>query len=337
MPTFLPSNKEQMFVQVETTYGTIPNGTGTATVAATDACHHTKCTLTPLADIQRRPDKNYILSAIPGIAVWRSATFNVTMALRGSGVAPASGLPDCDPFLQSLFGAASSPAGTYALSDTPAKSVSIYSFMTGDADVTQRCLAGGMVQTAEFAFGQNFGEVTFSGDGKWVVDSEAFSDLTTPQKCGLTSFPTCPASFTSVGEVQSGYEGSISFDSYSASVVGGRIRYTMNREMRRMFNEGLPSTVVQGERNIGIEAQIYFEDAAGLAALVSAATRSVTLTPVTIVMGTGTGYTWTHTLKRVLLSPPEYDDSGSSWVVRVSGQAHSSDGAALDEAGLVLT
>jgi len=54
-------------------------------------------------------------------------------------------------------------------------------------------------------------------------------------------------------------------------------------------------------------------------------------------MGSVAGNTWTHNMKRLILTPSEFNDSGPDYTVRLTGSPNSSDGAATDEAQLVLT
>lgn len=104
MPNKIMSRQEYFFLQNETTFGQIPNTTGTATVAGSNACSMIQFKMNRTVDSIVRKDKTGSRTATAGIPGRQSATFSTNMSLVTSGTAGTA--PDCDPVLRSLFGAA---------------------------------------------------------------------------------------------------------------------------------------------------------------------------------------------------------------------------------------
>lgn len=334
---FLPSQAERLFLEVESAYGTINNTGGTASVGNSNACRHISCELTPLPELATRPDKHYILSPIAKQVVYRQASFSVKMALAGSGSAGVK--PNCDPLLQAAFGQAGTVSAgvsvTYSLADL-ISSVSIWSFLS-TAGAIQRCLAGGVVNSMTISFGPGFAEITFDGVGKWMVDSKSFASLSTALKCGLTAFPTQPSSPTFAGSAISGYKGSLTINGYAVSLESGTLKLMFDRELRKVFGSALGGVAVPGIRSVSLDAGIYMDGSSNEGTLLTDAILSNAQTTTTLVIGEDAGNIGTATLKNMVLQPPKLDDSGRSYVARLSGEASSSDGSSKDEVTLVLT
>jgi hypothetical protein len=116
----MPNNKifsrnEFFYLQTESTFGVIPNSSGTATVAASNACAMIQFKITRQVDTAARKDKTGSLSVPAGTATRQIAGFSSNMSLVTNGVAGTA--PDCDPMFRSLFGAApTSKSGTVAIS-----------------------------------------------------------------------------------------------------------------------------------------------------------------------------------------------------------------------------
>jgi hypothetical protein len=109
------SRQERFYLQDESAFGTIPNSGGTATVAAADACAMIQFKMNRTTDSIFRKDKTGSRTATAGIAGRKIANWSSNMSLVTSGVAGT--IPDCDPILKSLFGAAAaSKTGTLTVS-----------------------------------------------------------------------------------------------------------------------------------------------------------------------------------------------------------------------------
>ncbi|MDE2103020.1 MAG: hypothetical protein KGL39_37595, partial [Patescibacteria group bacterium] len=128
---FSYSRNERIYLQAETTYGQIPNTGGTASVTGSNCCRHTKLVLTPDVALLTRRDKTGTRTITAGVAGRKAGKWLVEMDLAANGTAGV--VPDCDPILQAIFGAAATVSAgvsvSYALTDV-IKSLSIFSFRT---------------------------------------------------------------------------------------------------------------------------------------------------------------------------------------------------------------
>jgi hypothetical protein len=114
MPNYSLSRLERLFLQMQTAFGTIPNSSGTATVAAANACRHIKATLTNEVATLMRRDKTGSRTATQGVAGRKYGRWSTEMSLAPNGTVAVA--PDCDPILQCLYGQA--PTVTTAATTT---------------------------------------------------------------------------------------------------------------------------------------------------------------------------------------------------------------------------
>lgn len=98
------SRQETFYLQNESSYGTVPNSSGTATVASADACSMIQFKMNKVTDSIFRRDKTGSRTASAGIAGRKIANWSSNMSLVTGATAGTA--PDCDPILRSLFGAA---------------------------------------------------------------------------------------------------------------------------------------------------------------------------------------------------------------------------------------
>jgi hypothetical protein len=332
------SRNERIYLQTEASFGVIPNSTGTATVAGGDACRHTKCVLTPEAAKLKRPDKTGSRSQTAGARGRKAGRWSLEMALAGNGAAGV--LPDCDPLLVALFGKAGTVAAstsvTYSLDDA-IKSFCLWRFRT-PATVMQQVAAGCVVNEATFNLGQDVASWSLSGGCVWVPDSVNFSSLDTAGKCGLTAFPSEPASPVVNGSMIAGFTGALTVGGGSVALRSLTLKIgTGNDIVRDTFGSYYGDSAEGDERAVSVSLDLYDSDAAGTTALYAAAEAG---TPVDIVaqIGTVTGNKWTFTIKGVELVAPALSDGQRRWSASFGDSlAHGSSISALDEVGLVIS
>lgn len=163
MSNYALSRLEHLYLQVETTFGQVPNSGGTASVAGANACRHVKATMDNRAALIERPDKTGVRSAPVGVLGRKSGAWSVDMSIAPNGVAGTA--PDCDPLYQSVFG----QAGTA---------------VSGTASITAASNATPIVVTATNTFA-NGDLVTITGvggntgaNGVWVIGSVSGSGFT---------------------------------------------------------------------------------------------------------------------------------------------------------------
>lgn len=98
------SRQEIFYLQNESSYGIVPNTSGTATLASSNACAMIQFKMNRITDTLLRRDKTGSRTATAGVAGRKIANWTSNMSLVGG--ATAGSAPDCDPILRSLFGAA---------------------------------------------------------------------------------------------------------------------------------------------------------------------------------------------------------------------------------------
>jgi len=116
---FALSRLEHFYAQMETTYGQVPNTTGTATVGNNNFIRHIKFSPRPNTAIIERPDKTGSRSRPVGQLGRKNASWNLSLSAAMNGVAGTA--PDADPLIQMGMGqAGAAMAGTASVTAAPA-------------------------------------------------------------------------------------------------------------------------------------------------------------------------------------------------------------------------
>lgn len=123
--SFALSRLERIYLQLQPTFGVIPNTGGTATVSGGDACRFIKCTLDPDVATITRTDKTGSRTRTAGNRGKMFGKWSLEQTLAPNGVAETE--PDCDPVMQAITGQApTKPTGTLTISSaTTAKPIVI--------------------------------------------------------------------------------------------------------------------------------------------------------------------------------------------------------------------
>ena len=186
MPNYANSQSQIVFVQKESTFGIIPNSSGTATVANSNACRIISAALDSDTALIPRPDKTSSLTELVGTrGRSQSGSNSVSMSLAGSGAAGTA--PDMGPFLEASFGKAgtvvASTSVTYALEDNSvatAPSLAIYNYRD-PSTMEQQCAFGSIVKSTKFDFGSDVATVAFDVESVWT-GAAPVSALRIPRK-----------------------------------------------------------------------------------------------------------------------------------------------------------
>jgi hypothetical protein len=358
MPTYSLSRLERMYLQRQTTFGTI-NGSPTNN----NACRFIRMNLSNETASIVRPDKTGSRSQTVGIAGRKFGRWSTEMSMAASG--SAGSVPDADPLLYALFGNQTSVASTSVTynfteaSDENIQLATIWSYRT-PSTLDQRVAHTAVVQEATFNVGQD-GAATWSCQGEclWVLGSNYFSQASTQELAGLGSYPTEPASPVTNGGIVAGFTGLIQIYNPAATVATdgwlnntlsagsattlatirtAQIRVqTQNMMVKDTFGSYYPTLTEGGERNVGVSFSIYDDDSASLEGIKYA---SNTKTPVSFTMQVGTvaGSIWTFTLNNVQLAPFTLNDQQLRFSMDVGeSRAFSTTLTSLDELTLVLT
>jgi hypothetical protein len=305
--------------------------------ANANACRITKCNLTPAYPLIARRDKAPGFGAIVGVPGAKSAAFDITMDLCPSGAAGT--VPDCDPLLDSLFGAAAtlvaSTSATYNLA-TALRTIDVWNY--GFAGTKQVAL-GSIVNTAKFNLGLGLSSIDFSGISLWVLDSDQFATADTKVKGVLASFPALPSVPVYNGTPITSFVGTATLNSQTyLTIRDAVVTYNMNRQRPSnvMFNGAYPGLPVGGVREITIEFSLSDDDSANLAALKVTAFAKTPIA-ISLLIGGTAGSRCTINLANVVLDPAQFDDSQPMWGARFKGRAFASSSTALDESTIAWT
>ena len=338
MPNYFALTRlERLYLQMETTYGIVPNTAGTATLVGGNACRHTKFSLDNVVNLINRPDKTGTRSAQVGVPGRCSAKWKAEMAVA-CNIAGAA--PNMDCFVQALMGQAGSVTNPltatvdggyhYGISDN-VLSMSIYSFRQ-PASEDQRVAQGAVVTSGTFMIGNDVYTAEFEGEAQWGNSSNQFSVQDTTQKGGLTAFPTEPTNPATIGNIIAGFTGT--FTSGGVTVANLRtvtIKHVTNNTVVRDTFGSLYGTAPEGdERMVTVAFSLYEDDSTGFANLIAAANLK---TPLTLIAkgGITSASICLHTLKGVQLEHPTRSEARRYIADFPESRAHGSSLTARDE------
>jgi len=198
-------------------------------------------------------------------------------------------------------------ANVYALDDS-ILSFSMWSFRT-PAALQQRVGFGNVVTELTFSLGEDVPTWSASGEGVWVLDSEAFAAAGLTERGGLTAFPSEPASPVTAGGLIPGFTGRFVLNGTTiASARTAQIRIqTGNEVVKDTFGEYFPDSAEGDERNVGVSFNVYDTDATGLKALKAAAISKTALEGI-FTLGTVAGNAYIFHMKGLQIAAPTLDD-----------------------------
>lgn len=339
MANYSNTRIQRLYVVPEATWGTIPNTTGTATLAGSNCCRMSSFDITHSQQETVRSDKTGSFGVTLGILGRRQASWSAKMSMAPGGAAGTK--PDMGPIIEACMGklavVSAGVSVTYGLDDLN-PSVDLWDFNT-PGTMTQRVILGAIGQKASFNLGADEPTVDFSGQGLAVLDTDIFSTADVISKGGLTAFPSEPGSPVTNGTPPPGFTGVITLDGQTYTTFRtGTVAVDTARELPMDgFNSYYGLSPAGGERNVTVDWSMYDDDSANLTALKVKAYNGTTVN-LGFQIGTVAGSIWTFNLKNVLLPKPKFDYSGKRRVIQFSGaRAHDTTIGAKDALSIVLT
>ena len=316
-------NDSRVFVQCTTPWvAAIPNTTGTATVADSDAVRHISCNLSAPRNLVPQRARTGSLGMLVGQGGRRSSSFELEVPLQGSGTAGTKS--DMDPIWEAIVGAAGTvDAGvsvTYAPADA-AGGLAIWKFKDpAGSNIWNSVIGGGVVESWEVNAGDEAeASLMVRGPGVYVVNKPKFSSIDTAGKLGLTSFPTEPASPVYLGVPALAFVGSITINSVSTFKLSKmRVFGQMNRSLRAPFGSYYSNVLLQGRRIYGCDFTVYEEDTSAMADLRHLAYSNATCNAV-LTLGDTAGNSHTFTLNRIVMGSVVEEDGDVESTVTFSG------------------
>lgn len=319
--------------------------TAAATLAGANCCRHTKVKLMATVPRSPRNDKTGTLSRTPGVGGLRKCDVSVEMDLAANGAVGV--IPDCDPFLQSLFGQAptvnTGVSVVYTLGDisTGLAYVPITIAHYRQPSTVQQQIAWGVVMSdCEWGFNDGvIAKMKMSGSGVYAPDSLTFSGLDTGGKGGLGSIPAEPGSPVTNGNPAVAFQGSLTADGNSVlTVKSGTFSFRRTATPQYSFGSEYVTGWGLGMRDVSLKFDLWDDDSTTMSDLLAHGIED-TVFSATLVIGNVAGNIWTFVLTGLQLTPPGLDDGQSDrWVASFSNMAASVASIALtNELTLTIT
>jgi hypothetical protein len=320
------------YVGKESTYGT------GFTFTNANAFRFIKLEGEPTYGSEPRPDKTGSYSPLQDIKDNKGATWSTSASLAGSGAAGTP--PDIGPFLEVALGKQTIVAATSVTYDPDDTDPSL-SIMIRDkpSSVSQLIVVGAIVQSMKLSLGPAIPIISFSGIGKWAIDSLLFSGNDTEGKAGYATFPTEPASPVVNGVPPRGRTGLITLDG-NAVTNFRTLDFTLNTNKSLsdpVHNSAYPGPPMSDRRMPTFDLVLYDDDTA---ATTNLKTKALSGTPVNLSFQVGLtpGNIATLNVKNVLLPMPKYGWDDAKRTVKFNGcEPKASSASAKDEIQLVLT
>jgi len=340
--SFISPIDERVYVQYTSPWAsTIPNSTGTPTLAASDAVRHVSCKLSGDTNLVPNLAKTGSLGKLQRQRGRSLGSFELVVPLQGSGAAGT--VADMDPIIKNIFGAAGSVSAgvsvTYAITET-ITSLTIWRFRDpAGSNIWNEVLTGGIITDWEISGGEEAETtLTVRGVGVYVANKPNFSSLATTAKGGISAFPSEPASPTYLGVPALAFIGTFSVNSVATfSVEKFRIYGQMNRTLRAAFGNRFSTVPNQGVRTIGLDFTVYEEDTSDMAALRHLGYTKGTF-PAAIALGEDAGNIHTFNLAGLVMGSQASADTETESIVSFTGcEASMSDVGANDELEYVAT
>lgn len=339
------AQNERIYAQVTHPYAaTIPNSTGTATLAAGDYIPHIKAELPGFgAQTIRSAAKTGALGRLAGVQ-GRSGGERVRLQIPFQMSGVAGTVPDMDQILAGLMGqAATVNAGTsvvYSLSDA-IPGVTVWSFRTAGGSATnvaQRCAWGTVLD--EFEISTVDGELVMSVSGpcSFCLPSIGFASFSSAQKASLTAFPSEPASPVATGNIIPGFIATISINGVSSfQAESFSVRGRFNRTLRYSMSTRLPTIPLAGVRELAVSFRLFEENVSAMNTMRDLQ-RAGTPVDINVVFGDTAGYIATFALNGVVLNSEKLDDSGQEYILSMDENIASMTNATTkDELVITLT
>ena len=332
MANAIYSKNRRAYVTPVSTFGTAVAPTNS------NAFRHIDLKFTPTQSESQRPDLNPTLDVALGVLGRKSCAFEGSCSLAaasGAGVAP-----DVGPILKALFGKETIVAATSVTyeTDDPMLYVDLWQYVTPSTG-DQEALASCTVQQGSIEFGGDYCIFKFSGEGKAYITSAAFSSLDTEGKAGLASFPTEPATPVVNGAAISGYRGTITLDGNAYTIArSGTLAMNFQKPLQHDgWGTDYPAAAAAEQRFGMLDISLYDDDSTNLNTLKGKAVTGTTVDAI-FVLGAVAGGIYTVTLKNILLSKPQYDNSGTKRVVSFNQcRTHPTSGTSKDQVKIAIT
>lgn len=168
MANYSFSRNERAYVQSQAVFGTIPNSSGTATLAGSNALRFIGLELQNDTALLERPDKTGTRSQEGMTAGRKVGRWSISLSLVANG--SSTTIPDCDPILSSAFGQTATVTSNAPVSITSS---------TSATPIVVTCSAPHGITSGTFAPVFISGHTTnTNANGAWLAYASSASNLT---------------------------------------------------------------------------------------------------------------------------------------------------------------
>lgn len=265
--------KYRLYVQLQTLLRQFNNTSGTWTSTGAQYLPYESCSFTPGNPVEDQPFKTGAGSDIAGVGGRHNGTFTINFPWIPSGAAGTK--PNLDQVLVSIFGAAATVAAgvsvTYAFTDAINPLSFFFYDESGQSTPTNLYCLGALPSKVRWTFNGKF--AMMSVDFRCVVigSSPQFSQYTGVDAVaagGLTTYPTEPGSFTTIGSTVKGFGGMVVVDSNTIGEVRKGLTVEVDTGYEWIedgFADGYPAQAVVGKRKTSIgQLTVWNTDSAGI-------------------------------------------------------------------------
>jgi hypothetical protein len=327
----------------------VNNTSGTWNSTGAKKLRYDSFSVTPQNAINTPTYKTGKRSPLAGVRGRQGVTSTLSKPFIPSGAAGT--VPDDDPLLQAIFGAAgvtvASTSVTYSLGETL-----YYLFLPrfnntpGLSSPTNLYVLGGVPTSVRFTGGANFLNYEIQMAGVGAGDSQNFASYTGGDAVlagALTSFPTEPGSATQNGNIIPGFGSGAGFKFGGSSVAEVRNQIEISVDLgidviADAINDPYPIAFIAGLRQISISRiQCLDSDGSVLNSLKQASFTKAP-TPVSLQFGNVAGSIVTFNLSNVQPGAMSWSENGAALdVVFDKADAHETSATSTDDMTLVIT
>ena len=314
MPTVNSPFYERVFIQAKSVLRTTNNNGGTwsntgAQLLRVMAGSLQMSPAEPLVPVQWKHGTRSQLAKIKGR---KSGSWSMNIPVVPSG--SAGTVPDMDVLLQAIFGGPPSVSAgvgcTYNVSDQGQVLFDIFDFNHGDTNIGNRYALGCVVTGVTLTLNGDILEIQVSGICVTVVQDVEFTVIDAIAKGGLTSFPSEPPTFSTIGSIIPGFGGGISLDGANTPQMcdSFQVQFNPGYGLKGNFiDDAYPAQVLKGQRTVSINVGMQNNDSAVLNNLKQKA-RSGTPVNGSVTLGSTSGLIVTAGFTGIQLQPSSLNE-----------------------------
>jgi hypothetical protein len=355
---YIYGRNDRVYVAKATTFSTIRNTTGTASLAATDAVKHKTLTARVMRNRIAASDKEATayLGYIDRTRRGRySGSASLTMPLFSG---PSAGVePDHGCILESAFGKKTISAGvsvTYAAD----ASATILKYLNETTPVTCELWGlnaalrgvvsyGALVNRLRITGGQDSAELSADFVSYYTLAQDRFANAIAAEKGGITAWPTEPATQTYTGSEMTGFTGHIVLDGITYTALRN---FTLTANLNRGYrmdkftddgSEYFPYGPFEMMPEFTLDVSLWSNDSSDLTALLQKIANRTSV-DATLVIGATAGGIYTIPLNNLIKPDGDEDPVSSDGDDRKSIdstglRAQATSTSVRDEVSLVIT